>query len=258
LFHSARRVLNAGRAGVAAVPHADITRCSAPKRNWEYVSGMDDTAISTLQFGAYQTHRDTQVVSTDPLEIVTPAPQWSYTVWRPFAEAEKYVKDEGRHVITLRKRVLDVGCGVGHHSAFCTEAGAEVVGVDGRPENIAAMATLYPKVTGVVGDPQKTDLTPLGSFDIVHCFGLLYHVESPVAALRRLAAVCREQLMWRWRWIGFAHVYGTTAPPDHPDFLFEWRNSLDTARDGHNLRCILVASRSALACPHLVPLISLE
>ena len=56
--------------------------------------------------------------------------------------------------------------------------------------------------------------------------------------------------------IGFAHVYGTTAPPQHPDFLFEWRNSLDVSRDGHNLRCVFIASRHPIHRPHLVDLVS--
>src|SRR5688572_5059047 len=83
------------------------------------------------------------------------------------------------------KRVLDAGCGVGHHTPFYTARGCRVVGVDGRPENIAAMKAIYPTVEGVVGDLQEMDLASLGSFDVVHCLGLLYHLDSPVAALRR-------------------------------------------------------------------------
>src|SRR5262249_9112037 len=92
------------------------------------------------------------------------------------------------------KRVLDAGCGVGHHTIFYTSRGCSVVGVDGRADNIAVMKELYPRVEGITGDVQEMDLDPLGSFDVVHCFGLLYHLDSPVVALRRLANVCREYL----------------------------------------------------------------
>ena len=195
----------------------------------------------------------------------------------------------------LNKRVLDAGCGVGHHTRFYTERGCHVVGVDGRPENIQAMKRLYPSVEGIVGDLQEMEFAGLGTFDVVHCFGLLYHLESPVAALRRLAGVCREFLLIETMVtdapkpvmvlvdesstpnqalgglgcrpspsfvamtldrIGFPHVYGTAAPPRHPDFDFEWRGNLDTTRHGHNLSCVFVASRVALASPHLVELIS--
>ena len=55
--------------------------------------------------------------------------------------------------------------------------------------------------------------------------------------------------------IGFPFVYGTTAPPRHPDFEFEWQNNLDIGRYGRNLRCMFVASRVPVNCGHLVPLI---
>jgi SAM-dependent methyltransferase len=188
------------------------------------------------------------------------------------------------------KRVLDAGCGVGHHTAFYTSRGCRVVGIDGRPENIAAMARLYPDVEGHVGDLQQMDLDSMGLFDIVHCFGLLYHLESPIIALRRLAAVCVGQLLLETMVcdanqpvmvlvdetshanqalagmgcrpspsfvamtldrLGFPYVYGTSSPPAHPDFQLEWKNNLDISRNGANLRCMFVASRVPVACPHL-------
>ena len=188
------------------------------------------------------------------------------------------------------KRVLDAGCGVGHHTPFYTSRGCQVVGIDGRPENIEEMKHRYPQVEGLVGDLQTMDLEALGSFDVVHCLGLLYHTDSPVQALRRLTSVCRGQLVLETivcdadgpivlladeegsanqalaglgcrpspsfvamalNRLGFRYVYGTTRPPQHPDFQFEWRNTLDARRDGANLRCMFVASRTPVACDHL-------
>ena len=196
-----------------------------------------------------------------------------------------------------RKRVLDAGCGVGHHTPFYLARGCTVVGIDGRPENIARMKELYPEVEGLVGDVQEMDLERLGTFDIVHCLGLLYHLDSPIAALRRLAGVCREVLILETlvcdakrpvmmladepgsvnqalggvgcrpspsfvamalNRLGFPHVYGTADPPRHPDFRFDWLDTLDVERDGHNLRCMFVASRSPIQRPHLVELISTD
>ena len=188
------------------------------------------------------------------------------------------------------KRVLNVGCGVGHHMPFYTSRGCHVVGIDGRPENIEEMNQRYPQVEGLVGDFQTMDLEALGSFDVVHCLGLLYQTDSPVQALRRLTSVCRGQLVLETivcdaegeimlladeegsanqalaglgcrpspsfvamalDRLGFAYVYGTTRPPQHPDFLFEWRNNRDARRDGANLRCMFVASHTPVACDHL-------
>jgi len=192
------------------------------------------------------------------------------------------------------RRVLDVGCGVGHLTPFYTSRGCRVVGLDGRAENVARMQTLYPDVEGVVGDVQETDLASLGAFDLVHCFGLLYHVENPVAVLRKLAAACRDVLLLETivsdaiapvmaladesgkatqaldglgcrpspsfvvmalDRAGFDFVYGTTSPPRHPDFDIDWCNDLASARHGRNLRCVFVASRTRLSTAHLVALV---
>lgn len=193
------------------------------------------------------------------------------------------------------KRVLDAGCGVGHHSAFYTERGCHVVGIDGRADNVSMMKRLYPAVDGYVGDLQEMPLERLGMFDVVHCFGLLYHLDSPVAALRRLAAVCRDLLIietmvcdsaasvmvivdenasanqalaglgcrpspgfvtMALNRIGFPYVYGSDTRPNFPDFQFEWRNTLDVTRDGHNLRCMFLASRTPVEHPSLKNLVS--
>jgi hypothetical protein len=55
--------------------------------------------------------------------------------------------------------------------------------------------------------------------------------------------------------VGFAYVYAAAKPPAHPDFQFEWRNNLDTSRDGTPLRCVFVASRTRLDQQSLVPLL---
>ncbi len=192
------------------------------------------------------------------------------------------------------KRVIDVGCGVGHFAPFYLERGCTVVGIDGREENIRELRARLPQVAGHVGDVQFTSLRGLGDFDIVHCFGLLYHLDSPVAALRHIHDACGELLVLEtmvcdssrpvvvladesksWNQalaglgcrpspayialalnrVGFPFVYGSTAPPDHPDFLFAWKDTLDVQRDGHNLRCMFVASRHPVQATSLVSLL---
>lgn len=44
----------------------------------------------------------------------------------------------------------------------------------------------------VVGDLQDTDPAALGAFDVVLYLGVLYHMEDPLGALRRLRAVTGE------------------------------------------------------------------
>ena len=138
---------------------------------------------------------------------------------------------------------------------------------------------------GLVGDAQDFDLTSLGTFDIVHCYELLHHLDSPVAALRRIESVCSDLLVLETivcdssrplmilvdedrsanqalaglacrpspsfvamalNRVGFPFVYGARTPPSHEDFQVDWRDDMSYSRDGHNLRCIMVASRRRL------------
>jgi hypothetical protein len=66
-----------------------------------------------------------------------------------------------------------------------------------------------------------------------------------------VATLCRVGLSR----VGFPYVYAPITPPVHEDFRFEWKNNLDCSRDGHNLRCMFVASRKELHNPKLVSLL---
>jgi SAM-dependent methyltransferase len=192
------------------------------------------------------------------------------------------------------KRVLDVGAGVGHFSKLYAALGATVVAVEGRAENVDTLRQRLPDVEAHLGDIQEMDLEKLGRFDIVHCFGLLYHLDSPVSALRRLERVCDGVLLLETmvcdavapvvvladetksvnqalaglgcrpspsfvtmalNRVGFQWIYGAARPPEHPDFRFVWRNQGETSRDGRNFRCVFVASRSPIENDQLSPLL---
>jgi len=202
------------------------------------------------------------------------------------------------HLLSLQiplkgRSVLDVGCGVGHLGQFLSEQGSNVVGVDGREENIVSLRSRYPNLTAHVLDIDIEPLSQLGMFDIVFCYGLLYHLENPLAALRNITASCRNILLLETlicdhnlpvlhlidepltpnqalrglgcrpspsyvamalNRVGFPFVYAPKIPPEHRDFRFEWKNDLEAWRDGHPLRCIFVASHTELQNSHLVNL----
>ncbi len=191
------------------------------------------------------------------------------------------------------RSVIDVGCGVGHLARFFVERGCRTTCVDGRAENIEILCARLPGVEARVADVETDSLSQFGEFEIVFCYGLLYHTADPMAALRNMAEACKNLLILETivtdhelpllrledeprenpnqalaglgtrpspafvakalKRCGFEFVYMPVRPPDHPEFQFEWRNNLDWTRDGHNLRCIFVASRTPLDNRNLTP-----
>jgi SAM-dependent methyltransferase len=181
------------------------------------------------------------------------------------------------------RTVLDVGCGVGHLAQFFVERGCKTVCVDGREENVSDLRARYPSLEAHAADVETDPLARFGMFEIVFCYGLLYHLENPVAGLRNMASVCEDLLLLETvvtdhsepiakladepnvtqnqslgrfgvrpspafvamalNRLGFPFIYAPKTPPDHPDFHFDWTNQMDWSRDGHLLRCIFVASR---------------
>lgn len=195
------------------------------------------------------------------------------------------------------KKVLDVGCGVGHLSQFFVKRNCQVLCVDARKENIVSLFTRYPNINAVVASVENTPLSRFGMFDIVFCYGLLYHLENPISALRNMESACKEFLLLETiitdyelpllrleeepicndqalkglacrptpsyivlvlRRIGFTHIYIPKIVPNHQDFKFQWKNDLSWSREGHNLRCIFVAAKMELKSPNLKILSSKE
>jgi SAM-dependent methyltransferase len=191
------------------------------------------------------------------------------------------------------RRVLEVGAGIGRLTGFFVDRGGSVVATEARAENVAELRRRLPTVDAREADVEES-LQHLGSFDVVFCYGVLYHLESPLRALRNMAAVCTDLLLMETmvcdsrsavlrvedetksvnqalrglahrpspsylaialNRIGFDHVYSATDPPDHPDYRFSWLDNMDTARNGALLRGVFVASRHALDRPGLTTLL---
>jgi FkbM family methyltransferase len=188
-----------------------------------------------------------------------------------------------RRVVTeLRQAVglgsaLDAGCGVGFFSQILEECGLAVRGFDGRAQNIEEARRRYPGIAFAEGDVESADILKLGTFDLTLCFGLLYHLENPMLAIRRLRALTGKGLLLESMCIpgsgagmvlreepaaadqsltdialypsesclvkmlyraGFAAVYQVAELPDHDDF----RETAEHARR----RTVLFASVEAM------------
>jgi FkbM family methyltransferase len=104
---------------------------------------------------------------------------------------------------------LDAGCGVGFFSAMLAECGLEACGFDGRSENVVEASNRFPEIPFAQADIQERTILELGSFDLVLCFGLLYHLENPLLAIRNLRALTGKCLL----------VESMCLPEDRPSML---------------------------------------
>jgi len=185
------------------------------------------------------------------------------------------------------KRVLEVGAGIGLHSQFFLDRNCTLTITDGDPRNVAEMRQRFPDRDVRLLDLDRPAGLPAGLdlFDIVYCYGTLYHLQHPDEALARLAEACRGQILletivapgahaelhrvteppsrdqavggigcrptrpWVFEALKrhFGHAYASITQPDHPDFETDWA----LTRSFGNMRAIFVGSREALRLPTL-------
>lgn len=168
---------------------------------------------------------------------------------------------------------LDAGCGVGFFSQTLRECGLNASGFDARAENIDEARRRFPGLPFEQGDVEDDSIARLGRFDLVLCFGLLYHLENPLRAIRNLRSMSGKCMLLESMCVpgdkaallmrdeprqadqsvsdvafypsegslvkmlyraGFVKVYRVTSLPDHEDF----RETQETARR----RTVLLAS----------------
>ncbi len=100
------------------------------------------------------------------------------------------------------KTVLEPGAGIGDHSLFYLDRGCKVTAVEPRPENNDTMRnniskSLSPHVNNITiiegGVDALADMNE--RFDIVHSYGLLYHLPDPTTAIRLMADRCAGVLL---------------------------------------------------------------
>lgn len=183
------------------------------------------------------------------------------------------------------KTALDAGCGIGFFASLLQKCGLEVHAFDGRQNNVEEASRRYPAISFREGDIEDSSIVGLGTYDLVLCFGLLYHLENPMRAIRHLRALTGKVLLLESMCIpgddafmvlreeprndsqsltdmafyasegcivkmlyrsGFSAVYRVASLPDHDDF----RETKDHIRR----RTVLLAAYEPLALAGLIPL----
>jgi len=186
------------------------------------------------------------------------------------------------------RRVLDVSSGIGDHARYYLDRGCSVTMTEVRQENIDVLRARFPQ-----GDIRMLDLEnpqPLegAPYEVIHCYGLLYHLGKPDVAIDYLAGVCSGMMFLEtcvspgheeeinpvaedpgnptWAFSGgacrptrpwifhrlkkhFPHVYMPRTQPNHPQFIIDWENQ--PKNDKVLTRAVFIASREPLANPLL-------
>ncbi len=190
------------------------------------------------------------------------------------------------HLASLRipvegRTVLEVGAGIGDHSHFYLDRSCQVTITESREENLRYLRRRYPDQDVRCLDLERP--TALEPFEIVHCYGLLYHLSDPASALAFLSEHCKMILFletcvsfgdtyeinpakenrasptqavsgigcrptrpWLFAELkkSFEHVYVPTTQPNHPEFPLNW-----DAREEHQVpwsRSVFIASREEI------------
>ena len=93
------------------------------------------------------------------------------------------------------RRVLDVACNCGGFSVEAAKSGADyVLGIDivdkyVEQANFVKRALELENVEFRKLGIEDIDPSDVGTFDVSFCFGILYHLENPVSAMRNVAEV---------------------------------------------------------------------
>ena len=103
------------------------------------------------------------------------------------------------HLASLRipvsgQSVLEVGAGIGDHSGYYIDRGCRVTITEGRKDNLKYLKRRFPGTDVRLLDMEHPSPLENAPFDIVHCYGLLYHLNAPEVALRYLSDSCNHLL----------------------------------------------------------------
>jgi len=214
-----------------------------------------------------------------------------------YFHADTYLRHTARrleHLASLRipvagMSVLEVGAGIGDLSHYFLDRNCRLVITEARAANIKVLRERYPDVDVRVLDMENPILPPDIPFDVVHCYGLLYHLSRPERALEFLARCCARMLFLETcvsfgdteeldlvteervnptqsftgkgcrptrEWVAarlkehFAYVYVPLTQPCHKEFPLDWT---DPAPPHDPLaRAVFIASRNELKNDRLV------
>ena len=93
-------------------------------------------------------------------------------------------------------KTLEIAAGIGNLTGWFLEQGCDIFATEGRPTNAREHRLHYPQCQATVVDldePGSHDR--FGLFELVVCYGILYHVRNPQQVLEDMSRVCSKLLL---------------------------------------------------------------
>jgi hypothetical protein len=198
-----------------------------------------------------------------------------------------------RHLSSLglmldNKSVLEFGAGIGDHTYFYLTRNCKVLPTDGRKELVDYISTRFNIPTQLIDVEKDLDnIKHLSVFDIIHCYGLLYHIKNPseflfsikdksdILLLETCVSLdslpegehlaeedidnptqavsgigCRPTRLWIYNKLKelYPYVYMPKTQPDHHQFPANWDGLKEI--NGY-IRAVFVASKYELVSSQL-------
>jgi hypothetical protein len=118
--------------------------------------------------------------------------------FQPFLSPDALAINQARqdHLASLGldlegRSVIEVGAGIGLHTAFFESRGCDVLSTDGRAENVEEIRRRHPDRQARQLDlDDAAAVRSAGHFDVMYCYGTLYHLSQPEAFLAAAADIC--------------------------------------------------------------------
>lgn len=221
----------------------------------------------------------------------------------------EYIRHNSRrfeHLASLRlplknSSVLEIGAGIGEHSMFFLDRGCSVTAIEARAENCLVYQQLLTRLMDLEQHTERVRLIHAdaesfqhkikGSFEIVYCYGLLYHLADPAAALKTMASYTQRLFLLETRvsyeehealnpvsedasnpmfsyhgpgcrptrpWVLarlkelYPYVYLPVTQPAHFEYPLDWTRKADYGTFEAPTRAIFIGSASPLDNPLLV------
>jgi SAM-dependent methyltransferase len=218
--------------------------------------------------------------------------------------SDAYLRHNARrqeHLASLRipvagLSVLEVGAGIGDHSHYFLDRGCRVTITETRESSLQYVRQRFP-----TSDVRRLDLEDPpeqvagAPFDIVYCYGLLYHLSNPAQAMAFLRANtgkmllletcvsvdgdsgvnltkerkssptqafggmgCRPSRSWVWNELCqlYPHVYVPRTQPNHEEFPTDWNAANESP--SHLQRAVFIASLEPICNEMLAPTLLMQ